>query len=195
MLIAQGRSAAQVEAMPSVQVVALHSYQLYEETRDDIFKWAGSALLARAQGHERRRAAPANELDEAERRHSLRFDPAGNQLGMLRAGPRRPQAGRRPDHRGRPALRGRSRGIAAASLDAITEAPAPLDPATGKPYNYKVNGTTATLTAPAPRAWSDLAVQDQLRIEASKVRLVGSAVRTIQPGPPSGPYLRSGVPT
>ena len=37
-----------------------------------------------------------------------------------------------------------------ASLDAITEAPAPLDPATGKPYNYKVNGTTATLTAPAP---------------------------------------------
>ena len=47
-LIAQGRSAAQVEAMPSIQVVALHSYRLYEEARDDIFKWAG---LPYWQGH------------------------------------------------------------------------------------------------------------------------------------------------
>ena len=36
------------------------------------------------------------------------------------------------------------------SLEAITEAPVPIDPATGKSFNYKVDGSTATLTAPAP---------------------------------------------
>ncbi len=34
------------------------------------------------------------------------------------------------------------------SLEAITEAPVPLDPATGKPFEYKAEGATATLTAP-----------------------------------------------
>ena len=34
-LIAQGRSAAQVEAMPAVQVAALHTFQLYQQLRDE----------------------------------------------------------------------------------------------------------------------------------------------------------------
>ena len=38
-LIAQGRSAEQVEAMPAVQVAALHTFQQYEQFRDDFFKW------------------------------------------------------------------------------------------------------------------------------------------------------------
>src|SRR5262249_9647830 len=40
-LIAQGRSAAQVEAMPAIQAAALHAYQIYQAYRDDIFKWGG----------------------------------------------------------------------------------------------------------------------------------------------------------
>jgi hypothetical protein len=34
------------------------------------------------------------------------------------------------------------------SLEAISEAPAPLDPATGMPFEYKVGDHSATLTAP-----------------------------------------------
>ena len=36
------------------------------------------------------------------------------------------------------------------SLEAITDAPVPLDPVTGKPFLYQVNGDSATLSAPAP---------------------------------------------
>ena len=53
------------------------------------------------------------------------------------------------------------------SLEAITEAPVPIDPATGKSFDYKVDGSTATLTAPAPPGFEQHSpVQDQLRIEA-----------------------------
>jgi hypothetical protein len=36
------------------------------------------------------------------------------------------------------------------SLEALTESPAPLDPATGKPYEYRRDGASATLIAPIP---------------------------------------------
>ena len=35
-----------------------------------------------------------------------------------------------------------------ASLEAMTETPAPIDPGTGKPFGYKVDGDSASLTAP-----------------------------------------------
>ena len=37
-----------------------------------------------------------------------------------------------------------------ARLEDITEAPAPLDPATGHPFIYEVVGDSATLSAPLP---------------------------------------------
>src|SRR4029077_18032724 len=40
-LLALGRPAAEVEALPAIQVVSLYSYKLYQEARDDIFKWTG----------------------------------------------------------------------------------------------------------------------------------------------------------
>ena len=39
-------------------------------------------------------------------------------------------------------------GALPASLDEMTDAPPPLDPATGKPFSYEVDGETARLTAP-----------------------------------------------
>ena len=35
-------------------------------------------------------------------------------------------------------------------LDAITDSPVPIDPALGKPFEYKLTATGATLFAPAP---------------------------------------------
>ena len=57
-----------------------------------------------------------------------------------------------------------------ASLEAITEAPVPLDPATGKPFVYKVDGDSATLSAPVPPGGPDHpVVRDPLRAEAGPV--------------------------
>jgi hypothetical protein len=146
-LMAHGRSAAQVEAMPAIQVVAIHSYRLYEEARDDVFKWAGLPYwqgykgMWDAQQHPRAGwarlkggvpfslllpaiaagySAPARvqrRLDVSQIIEAVRLYAAGHQ-GSLPPG-----------------------------LVAITEAPAPIDPATGKPFDYKVDGSTATLTA------------------------------------------------
>src|SRR5262249_10755238 len=38
-LVAQGRMAEEVEAMPVIQVVLLRSLQQYQRLRDDLFKW------------------------------------------------------------------------------------------------------------------------------------------------------------
>ena len=65
------------------------------------------------------------------------------------------------------------------SLEAITEAPVPIDPATGKFFDYKVDGSTATLTAPVRLAYAKCSrVQDSLRAEAGPL--------SIQPINPSG---------
>ena len=49
-LIAQGRPAAVVEAMPTIQVAALYTYQSYQEYRDDVYKWAGLPQYQAFQG-------------------------------------------------------------------------------------------------------------------------------------------------
>ncbi len=49
-LIEQGRTAAEVEAMPVAQVVLLYSVQLYDELSDDQFKWFFLPASEAAQG-------------------------------------------------------------------------------------------------------------------------------------------------
>ncbi len=55
------------------------------------------------------------------------------------------------------------------SLEAITEAPVPIDPATGKFFDYKVDGSTATLTAPAPPRYESIP-QYKIRYELKLAR-------------------------
>ncbi len=148
-LIAQGRSAAQVEAMPAVQVVALHSYQLYEEARDDIFKWAA---LPYWQGYKGMNdAANHPRAGWFKLKGGIPFSmvlPAINSAYVVPA-----RVDRRLDvARIIEAVRlyaANHEGSLPPNLEAITEAPAPFDPATGKPFHYKLEGSTAILTAPA----------------------------------------------
>jgi hypothetical protein len=37
------------------------------------------------------------------------------------------------------------------NLDSLTDSPVPIDPATGKPFEYALDGETATLSAPLPQ--------------------------------------------
>ena len=151
-LIAQGRPPAVVEAMPTVQVAALYAYQIYQQYRDDIYKWAGLPNYQSFQG-----------LQEASRSgHSeMRKRPLVGLFTMLLGSI---QGGCMAAARGERQLDAiqciEAVRIYAAShhrfptrLEEISEAPVPIDPMTGHPFGYKVDGDRATLSAPyAPGA-------------------------------------------
>jgi hypothetical protein len=152
-LLAQGRSSAEVEAMPAIQVVALHSYSLYQEARDDMFKWAN---LPYWMGHKGLSEAARNPRHGwANLKGGIPFVsllPAIESVYMI---PIRIQR-RLNLVESIEAIRlyaASHNGSLPSSLDAITEAPVPFDPATGKPFDYKVEGSTATISAPAPPGW------------------------------------------
>jgi hypothetical protein len=148
-LIAQGRTSAQVEAMPTVQVAALHTYQSFQAHRDDIFKWAG---FPRHQAYKGTEAAWQRCHADMQRRPLLKLflSLVGSTHWSYLAAAR---VDRHLDaiacieairiyakaHPGFPAR-----------LEEIAEAPVPLDPLTGLPFEYRVEGERATLSAPYP---------------------------------------------
>jgi hypothetical protein len=149
-LIAQGRLAAQVEAMPSIQVVAIHSYRLYEQARDDIFKWAGLPYWQASKG-----------MADSERHPGVGWDKLKGGIPFANVLPAINSAFYVPVRVERrlnvvqyiEAIRlyaANHNGTLPPNLEAITEAPVPIDPATGKFFEYRVDGSTATLTAPGP---------------------------------------------
>jgi hypothetical protein len=154
-LIAQGRSAEQVEAMPAVQVAALHTFQQYEEFRDEFFKWTSLPFYQGYQGMDDSLASA-----RAATKQSLLFKlftmliPAVRSSGLAMA-----LSERRLDAiqcieaiRLYTALHGKL----PSRLDEITEAPVPFDSATGKPFDYRALGDRATLTAPYPPGGVDV---------------------------------------
>ena len=147
-LIARGRPASQVEAMPAIQVVALSSFQRYEEMRDELFKWANVPYPRAYKG-----------LEEADRRINACQQDKNQGLPFVAVLPAIRSVFLAPVRIDRrldaiqciEAIRlyaASHDGTLPPSLEAISEAPAPLDPATGKPFEYKVGDHSATLTAP-----------------------------------------------
>jgi hypothetical protein len=154
-LIAQGRAEAQVEAMPVVQVAALVTLQEYQRLRDDTYKWMNvpywQSYNRLDQGNmtsvEEKLANPLLTLFRfltpalnSARLATVRLDRQLDALQCIEA------------IRLYAAAHG---GKLPASLEAITEAPVPVDPATGKPFDYKVDGDSATLSAPVPPGGPD----------------------------------------
>jgi hypothetical protein len=155
-LIAQGRSSADVEAMPTIQVVSLYSYKLYEEARDEIFKWGG---LPYWQGYRGLREAGWHPGPGwAKLKAGIPFVSILPAIQSVFVVPVRVQ--RRLDVvQYIEAIRlyaANHGGKLPADLAAITEAPVPVDPATNRSLEYKVEGDTATLTAPAPPGWENV---------------------------------------
>ncbi len=155
-LVALGKPAAEVEAMPAIQAVALYSYKLYQEARDDIFKWT---RLPYWQGYKGIREANQYPRETwAKLKAGIPFVIMIPAIESVYVVPVRLQ--RRlcvvqcievirlyaADHEG----------ALPASLEAITEVPVPDDPATGKPFAYKLDGSTATLSAPGPPGWEGI---------------------------------------
>jgi hypothetical protein len=148
-LIEEGRKPEEVDAMPVVQVVAIHSMRQVREYQDDVYKWLALPFPEAKVG-----------LDQAEKRLRLALSrkdtlplfsliPAVNKVYDAHARLARKIAALRcleairmhaKDNNGKPP----------AKLDDISLVPVPLDPMTGKSFEYHVKDQIITLYAPPP---------------------------------------------
>ncbi|UCD28328.1 MAG: hypothetical protein JSV03_14780 [Planctomycetota bacterium] len=169
-LSSQGFASKFIEAMPVKQVVLIYSFDRYLYWRDEMFKWFGLPYYQACK----------------------RLEYVEEQLGKARASESWPESIPIIDllpsiTRARFYTVRMSRGIAAlrcleairiyasandgklpGSLDIITQVPIPIDPVTGKPFIYRVEGATAFLESWAPKEmWlvKDHSVKYQLTIK------------------------------
>jgi hypothetical protein len=150
-LIAQGRNARQVDAMPSLQAVGVFFLDQYDETTDDILKWMNLPYWQARPG-----------MAEVERRiRASRTEDLNVFIGLLMPAIVKVFETNARTQRQVAALRCaaavrlhvvRHGGKLPARLGDITELPMPIDPATGKGFDemYKVNDGKALLEVPPP---------------------------------------------
>jgi hypothetical protein len=149
-LIAEGRKPEEVEALPALQVVLIHSLHQYNRERDDLYKWSYLPYREARAGVERAERQVAR---NARRREGLPFGRAFlPALGKVFEA-----TGRLDRHiaalRCVEALRLHAAahgGKLPATLGDITAVPVPIDPVTGQSFEYRVSADRATLHAPAP---------------------------------------------
>jgi hypothetical protein len=149
-LVAAGYPEAKVGAMPVVQVAALYTLREYRRLQDDIHKWMNVPYW---QSYDRvDRSFPADVEGKLANPLLTLFRMLTPALNSARLADLRVE--RQLDAlqcveaiRLHAAAHG---GRLPESLEAITEAPIPLDPATGKPFAYEADGRAAILSAPIP---------------------------------------------
>ena len=146
-LISQGCSAAQVEAMPAVQVASLHSMQSYAQVRDDLFKWVGLPYYQSYKGLASFNRKLSSERNLLVKLFSLLLPEIGSVPVMHVRADRHLDAIQCIE-----AIRlyTAAHGRLPAKLEDISEAPTPIDPATGRAFDYHAEGDRATLSAPYP---------------------------------------------
>ena len=145
----RGWPEADVEALPAVQVVLLHEAATYDRLYDEMLKWQGQPYAIARAG-----------LDQADRQLKDEIARTGRQSLaslLLPAVSKVYSAQARTDRninrfRTIEAIRlyAAAHGKLPAQLADITEVPVPIDPYTGQPFDYRLDGDTATLTAPPP---------------------------------------------
>jgi hypothetical protein len=145
-----GWPAAEVEALPAVQVVLLHEAATYDRLYDEMLKWQGQQYVIARAG-----------LDQADRQLKDEIVRTGRQSLaslLLPAVTKVSFAQARTDRRINllrtiEALRlyAAAHGRWPDKLADITDVPVPIDPISGKPLEYRRDGDTAFLTAPPPQ--------------------------------------------
>ncbi|HTU17717.1 MAG TPA: hypothetical protein VMG10_06600 [Gemmataceae bacterium] len=170
-LIAQGRKPEEVEALPTLQVVLIHSLHQYRRLQDDLFKWYGFPYW-QAQPHleqvdkqirmarNRLEGIPFIDLLPAIQKvvaAAVRTDRRIAALRCIEAARLYAAAhdGKLPaamlhrytqeyEYAAAPEVK------RPATRDAISKVPLPIDPMTGKAFIYRVTGESAMLIAPPP---------------------------------------------
>jgi hypothetical protein len=154
-LIAAGRKAEDVEGLPMVQVVMMHVLHQYQQLQDDLFKWVDMPYwqaLPELAKTEQRIAAARSQL-EAE--PLLAFLPAVKQVYSATSRLERRLAALRCVEAVRLYAAAHD-GKLPAALHDITDVPIPIDPMTGKSFEYKADGNKARLSAVAPSGMESL---------------------------------------
>jgi hypothetical protein len=148
-LIEQGRTPAEVEAMPVPQVVSIYTMQVYDELRDEIFKWFFVPYPEAREGMQ----AAETALRESRHREVVPVAqlllPAIQNVKLAEARNERNFAMLRVIE----ALRLHAAahdGRLPQALGEITQVPVPRDPVTGGPFMYTSSGNGAMLEAPLP---------------------------------------------
>jgi hypothetical protein len=148
-LIELGRSPEDVAAMPVAQVVLLYTMQIYDESRDELFKWFALPYPEAKAGLEKFQMAWTEIRDREILPLFSVLAPATGAVANASARNERSFAMLRTIE----ALRmyaAAHDGRGPKELADITEVPVPSDPLTGKPFIYRAEGDTAVLEAPLP---------------------------------------------
>ena len=147
-LIAQGRKPDEVEKMPVREVVSIYAVHTYQRLRDDLFKWHYVPYWQAQRGFEQAETALRKDKQSMEAWPLVTLLPALGRVRFQEARLDRHIAALRcieavrlyaAAHDGKPP----------AKLEDIKAVPIPVNPVTGKPFGYKVDGQTVTLDAPA----------------------------------------------
>jgi hypothetical protein len=153
-IIAAGWPADLVAKMPHLQVACLHGFLEYDRELDELMKWESFPYWqARAALEEQDRRLTARR-----RKPPTADDPAIDIVRNLMPAVSRVVFSRTRLERKIASLRvlealrfyaAKHDGQLPAKLEDITEVPIPVDPYTGKPFEYTRDGDKATLSAPA----------------------------------------------
>jgi hypothetical protein len=145
-----GRSAEEVEAIPALQAVFLYEIHHYDVAYDDLRKWAN--LPYHEAAPYLRRALDRARAQSKEEGYSTLASVLLPSLDRVLAAPVRVER-KIAALRCVEALRlyaAAHSGKLPAKLDEVKDVSIPLDPRTGKPFEYRLEGNRATLTGPAP---------------------------------------------
>jgi hypothetical protein len=145
-MLAAGHTQKQLDAMPPAQIVMLYSLDAYDATRDESFKWWHLPYPQALEGMAKaEREIPKATKDELVPLATGLLSWVGGALHGFGRTDRQFAAIRVIE-----ALRlyaAAHDGELPATLDAIREVPIPLNPMTGKPFPYHLEGKTAVLDA------------------------------------------------
>lgn len=140
-----GVSSAKLDAMPMIQVVALDSYRTYTARYDEYAKWSYLPYWLAARGWKvtESRTTPTSGFPLAE------VVPATRSASMATARLQRRIAALQVLE-GLRLFADSHQGNLPNRLEDLTETPSPLDPITGKPFEYRLDGDRAVLSSPSP---------------------------------------------
>jgi hypothetical protein len=146
-----GRSAEEIEAMPALQAVFLYEIHQYDVAYDDMRKWSNMPY---------REAAPRlRQINERLKSARAKREPGTTVASLMLPAIEKVLAAPVRVQRKVAALRcvealrlhaAAHGGKLPSKLEDITEVPVPIDPRTGKPFEYRLEGNKAVLVGPTP---------------------------------------------
>lgn len=148
-LLAHGKSPKMVEAMPISQAVLIYHLRTFEQTRDDIYKWAYVPFWQGRQGILKAEKQSIDLEKQMKRNIFLRFLALSYRPYLTATNLDRQIAALRCIEALRMYAANHNNKLPN-SLSDITEVPLPIDPVTGGSFIYSTKENKATLEVPAP---------------------------------------------